>query len=297
MLQQHTLASAVAIQGTGLHSGAEVTLRLLPAPPDTGIVFRRVDLWPLTEIPAQAQYVTRTQFCTCLARANAAVDTVEHLLAALFGLALDNVIIELDAPEVPILDGSAAPFVELIQALGVQQQAAHKRFLRVIDSVQVEQGDKCAAFHPFAGFKINFTLDYDHPFLCGDTAHLDIDLSREDFGTQLSRARTFGFEEDVTQLHAKGLALGGTLDNALLLSTEGVVNTGGMRWPDEPVRHKVLDAVGDLALLGAPLIGEFSAFKSGHSLNNLAVRALLAQSEAWEWVTFDSVAGAPVGGS
>jgi UDP-3-O-[3-hydroxymyristoyl] N-acetylglucosamine deacetylase len=262
-----------------------VRLRLLPAPPDSGLVFRRVDLQPAVDIPARAGFVVCTSLATTLGYAGQEVATVEHLLAALAGLGVDNAVLEVDACEVPILDGSAAPFVALLRRAGLRDQVAPRRFLRVLREVSIEDGDKSASFLPFAGCRVAFTIDFEQPVFSGASPHLSVDLTRDSFADEVSAARTFGFIDEVEALRARGLVLGGSFDNAVVLTDDRVLNREGLRFEDEFVRHKLLDAVGDLALLGAPLLGEFRAVKSGHTLNNAAVRALLAARDAWELVT------------
>ncbi len=293
MLRQRTLRTAVTASGIGLHSGELIHLTLHPAPEDSGITFRRVDLDPVPAIPARAECVGDTVLSTCLVAQGARVSTVEHLLAALAGLGVDNACIDVSAPEVPIMDGSAAPFVRLIQAAGVCEQTAAKRFVRVTREVRVEDGDKCASFLPFDGFKVSFTIDFDQPVFRGRTAHAEMDFSRTSFVGEVSQARTFGFMHEVEYLRSRGLARGGSFENAVVVDDYRILNTGGLRCEDEFVKHKVLDAVGDLYLLGHSLIGEYRAYKSGHHLNNVAVRALLAQTNAWEWAVFEDVATAP----
>lgn len=293
MLRQRTLRAAVTATGIGLHSGEEVQLTLLPAPADSGITFRRVDLDPVVEIPARADCVGDTTLSTCLVAQGHRVSTVEHLLAALAGLGVDNACIDVSAPEVPIMDGSAAPFVKMIQSAGIIEQDAAKKFVRVRREVTVEDGDKIASFLPFDGFKVSFTIDFDQPVFRGRTAHAEMDFSRTSFVTEVSQARTFGFMHEVEYLRSRGLARGGSFDNAVVVDDYRILNTEGLRSEDEFVKHKVLDAIGDLYLLGHSLIGEYRAYKSGHHLNNIAVRALLGQRDAWEWATFEDAAAAP----
>lgn len=279
--------------GIGLHSGEEVHLTLHPAPADSGITFRRVDLDPVIAIPARAECVGDTVLSTCLLAQGARVSTVEHLMAALAGLGVDNACIDVSAPEVPIMDGSAAPFVRLIQSAGIAEQDAAKKFVRVTREVRVEDGDKSASFLPFDGFKVSFTIDFDQPVFRGRTAHAEMDFSRTSFVSEVSQARTFGFMHEVEYLRSRGLARGGSFDNAVVVDDYRILNTEGLRCEDEFVRHKVLDAVGDLYLIGHGLIGEYRAYKSGHYLNNLAVRTLLARTDAWEWARFDDAVSAP----
>jgi UDP-3-O-[3-hydroxymyristoyl] N-acetylglucosamine deacetylase len=294
LLHQRTLRSAIKTTGVGLHTGEEVYLTLNPAPVDTGIVFRRMDLDPVVEIPALAENVGDTTLSTCLVVDQQRVSTVEHLLAALSGLGVDNAFVDVSAAEVPIMDGSAGPFVLLIQSAGIEEQDAPKRFIRVKRKVTVEDGDKVASFLPFDGFKVSFTIDFDQPVFRDRSAHAEMDFSSASFVEEVSRARTFGFIHEIQYLRSKGLARGGSFDNAIVVDDYRILNQGGLRFEDEFVQHKVLDAIGDLYLAGSSLIGEFRAYKSGHALNNAAVRALLAQPDAWEMVTFEDEASAPV---
>ena len=294
MLRQRTLRNAIKATGIGLHTGEEVYLTLHPAPADNGIVFRRVDLDPVVEIPARAEHVGDTNLSTSLVFDGERVSTVEHLLAALAGLGIDNAYIDVSAAEVPIMDGSAGPFVFLIQSAGIEEQDAPKKFIRVKRKVTVEDGDKVASFLPFAGFKVSFTIDFDQPVFRDRSAHAEMDFASTSFVREVSRARTFGFMHEIEYLRSKGLARGGSFDNAIVVDDYRILNEDGLRYEDEFVKHKVLDAIGDLYLVGNSLIGEFRAYKSGHGLNNAAVRALLAQPDAWEIVTFDDEASAPI---
>ena len=294
MLRQRTLRNAIGATGVGLHSGEEVCLTLNPAPANSGIVFRRVDLDPVVEIPARAENVGDTTLSTCLVAGQQRVSTVEHLLAALSGLGIDNAFVEVNAAEIPIMDGSAAPFVALIQSAGIEEQDALKRFIRVKRKVTVDDGDKVASFLPFDGFKVSFTIDFDQPVFRERSSHAEMDFANSSFVRDVSRARTFGFMPEIEYLRSKGLARGGSFDNAIVVDEYRILNEGGLRFEDEFVQHKVLDAIGDLYLAGCSLIGEFRAYKSGHALNNVAVRALLAQPDAWEVVTFEDEASAPV---
>jgi len=293
-MRQRTLRSAIKATGVSLHTGQKVHLTLCPAPVDTGIVFRRVDLEPVVEIPARTEFVGDTVLSTCLSRGRCRVATVEHLLAAMAGLGIDNAYVDVSAPEVPIMDGSAAPFVFLIQSAGIEEQGAPKRFVRVKRRITVEEGEKRASLLPFDGFKVSFTIDFDHPVFRERSAHAELDFSTASFVREVSRARTFGFIHEIEHLRARGLARGGSMDNAIVVDDYRILNQDGLRYDDEFVRHKVLDAIGDLYLLGSSLIGEFRAYKSGHTLNNAALRALLAQPDAWELVTFESEAKAPI---
>jgi len=269
-------------------------MTLRPAPANSGIVFRRLDLTEPVDIPASALNVTETNLGTTLEHGEGKVATVEHLLSALAGLGIDNLFVDLTAAEVPIMDGSAAPFVFLLQSAGIEEQAADKRFIRILKPVEVSEGDKWARLEPYDGFKVNFEIDFDHPVLKKHRQRASLDFSTTAFLKEISRARTFGFLKDVESLRANELALGGSLDNAIVMDEYRVLNEDGLRFQDEFVRHKVLDAVGDLYLLGACLIGEFSGFKSGHRLNNLLLRALLEQCDAWQEVVFDEARPSPV---
>jgi UDP-3-O-[3-hydroxymyristoyl] N-acetylglucosamine deacetylase len=278
----------------GLHTGDKVLLTLCPAPVDTGIVFRRTDLNPVAEIPARADLVGETTLSTCLIHGEARVSTIEHLLSAMAGLGVDNAYVDVTAPEIPIMDGSAAPFVFLLQSAGIVEQHAAKKFIRVRKEVTVTDGDKTASFLPLEGFKISFGIDFDHPVFKHRAATTEIDFSTTSFVREVSRARTFGFVEEIEYLRSKGLARGGSMDNAVVIDDYKVLNQGGLRYDDEFVKHKVLDAIGDLYLLGYSLIGEYRAFKSGHALNNQALRTLIANKDAWEMVTFEDVEQAPI---
>jgi len=278
----------------GLHSGRKVLMVLRPAPVNTGIVFRRTDLETPVDVPARATNVTETTLGTTLCHGDVKVSTVEHLLSALAGLGVDNAFIELSAPEVPIMDGSAAPFVFLIQSAGLEDQSASKRFVRVRKPVEVTEGDKWARFEPYEGFRLNFEIEFEHPIFRRHGQRAVMDFSTTAFLREISRARTFGFMRDLEYMRARNLALGGTLDNAIVLDDYRVLNEDGLRYEDEFVKHKILDAIGDLYLLGHCLIGEFRGFKSGHGLNNRLLRTLIADAGAWEEVTFDTPAAAPI---
>jgi UDP-3-O-[3-hydroxymyristoyl] N-acetylglucosamine deacetylase len=295
MLRQRTLKNLIRATGVGLHSGEKVFLTLRPAPVDTGIVFRRTDLEPVVEIPADADLVSETVLCTGLSRGDAKVQTVEHLMSALAGLGIDNMYVELTAPEVPIMDGSAGPFVFLLQSAGIVEQNAAKRFIRIRRPVEVREGDKVARFEPHDGFRIGFTVEFSHPAIPASLSRAEVDFSTTAYVKEVSRARTFGFMRDLEYMRERNLGLGGSMDNAIVLDEFRVLNEDGLRYADEFVRHKILDAVGDLYLAGHPIIGAFEGHKSGHALNNRLVRALLADAEAWEIATFtDPVAAAPV---
>jgi UDP-3-O-[3-hydroxymyristoyl] N-acetylglucosamine deacetylase len=294
MIKQRTLKNIIRATGVGLHSGEKVYLTLKPAPIDTGIVFRRVDLDPVVEIAACAKNVGDTTLSTTLVNGDVKVDTVEHLLSAMAGLGIDNAYVELSASEVPIMDGSAGPFVFLIQSAGLEEQEAAKKFIRIKREVTVEDGDKRATFLPFEGFKVGFEIDFDHPAFAGRTQSACVDFSSTSFVKEVSRARTFGFMRDIEYLRSQNLALGGSEANAIVVDDSGVLNEDGLRYEDEFVKHKILDAIGDLYLLGNSLIGEFRGFKSGHALNNQLLRSLIAQQDAWEVVTFEDASAAPI---
>ncbi len=294
MTRQRTLKNVIRATGVGLHSGEKVYLTLRPAAVNTGIVFRRIDLEPPVEINARPENVGDTRLSTTLRNGTTTVSTVEHLLSAFAGLGIDNAYVDLSAPEVPIMDGSAGPFVFLIQSAGVEEQNAAKRFIRIKRSTIVKEGDKWARFEPFDGFKVAFGINFDHPAFKGRRQEVEIDFSRTSFVKEVSRARTFGFMRDIEMLRSNKLALGGSLDNAIVVDDYRVLNEEGLRYEDEFVKHKVLDAVGDLYLLGHSLIGAFSGYKSGHQLNNRLLRALLADESAWEIVTFEGNISAPV---
>jgi UDP-3-O-[3-hydroxymyristoyl] N-acetylglucosamine deacetylase len=294
MAQQRTLKNSIRATGIGLHTGRKVLMVLRPAPPNTGIVFRRVDLDPPVDIAARATNVTETTLGTTLAHDGAGVSTVEHLLSAFAGLGIDNAFIELTAGEVPIMDGSAGPFVFLIQSAGVELQDSPKRFVRVRRRVEVQDGDKWARFDPHEGFRVNFEIEFDHPVFHRHAQRATMDFSTTTFLREVSRARTFGFMRDLETLRGRNLALGGTLDNAIVLDDYRILNEDGLRYEDEFVRHKILDAIGDLYLLGHSLIGEFTGFKSGHGLNNRLLRTMLADASAWEEVTFREEALSPI---
>ena len=294
MIRQRTLRNSIKATGVGLHTGEKVLLTLSPAPVDTGIVFRRTDLNPVAEIPARADLVGETTLSTCLIHNDARVSTIEHLLSAMAGLGVDNAYVDVTAPEIPIMDGSAAPFVFLLQSAGIIEQHAAKKFIRVKREVTVTDGDKSAKFLPLKGFKISFGIDFDHPVFRHRAATTEIDFSTTSFVREISRARTFGFVEEIEYLRSKGLARGGSMDNAIVIDDYKVLNNDGLRYEDEFVKHKVLDAIGDLYLLGYSLIGEYQAFKSGHALNNSALRTLIADKDAWEMVTFDDLDDAPI---
>jgi UDP-3-O-[3-hydroxymyristoyl] N-acetylglucosamine deacetylase len=293
MLKQRSLKSLIRATGVGLHSGAKVTLVLRPAPPDTGIVFTRVDLSPPVELKADPFAVGDTRMASCLERDGVKLGTVEHLMSALAGLGIDNLFVDVDAAEIPIMDGSAAPFVFLLRSAGIEEQAAPKRFLRVLKPVEVREGDKWARLDPYEGFRLSFSILFNHPAVDQSGTRVAVDFADDSYVRDIARARTFGFTQDVETLREQGLALGGSLDNAIVMDEYRVLNAEGLRVPDEFVRHKVLDAVGDLYLAGHPLLAAFSAHKSGHAMNNRLLRALLADQAAWEWASFSQQEQAP----
>lgn len=294
MLSQRTLKNVIKATGVGLHSGGKVYLTLCPAPVNTGIVFRRTDLDTSVEIPALAQYVSDTTLCTCLAKDGVSIATVEHLLSAFAGLGIDNAYVDVTGPELPIMDGSAGPFVFLIQSAGVVEQEAAKRFIRIKKKISVEHGEKYAYFLPHEGFKVSFKIDFNHPVFQSSPQDATFDFSVTSFVKEVSRARTFGFKADYDRLREANLALGGSLDNAVVVDDYRIINEGGLRCEDEFVKHKILDAVGDLYLLGSSLIGAFHGYKSGHALNNKLLRTLLDNQDAWEYVTFPDKEKAPI---
>jgi len=293
-LRQRTLKNSIQATGVGLHTGKKVFMTLRPAAENTGVVFRRVDLDPVVNIPAQAGYVGDTMLGTTLVSGDARVATVEHLLSAFAGLGIDNAIVEVSAPEVPIMDGSAGPFVFLIQSAGIQEQNSAKKLIRIKRPVRVEEGDKWAQLVPFEGFKVKFQIEFDHPVFKSHVQESVIDFSTSSFLKEVSRARTFGFMRDIEALRARKLTLGGSMNNAIVLDDFRVLNEDGLRYEDEFVKHKILDAIGDLYLLGHSLIGEFSGYKSGHALNNTLLRALIADQKSWEEVTFEDAAESPI---
>lgn len=287
MIKQRTLKNVIRATGVGLHSGEKVFMTLRPAAPDTGIIFRRIDLPSPVEVKAQAHLVGQTQLCTVLVDENKVkIKTTEHLLAALAGLGIDNAYIDLSSEEVPIMDGSAGPFVFLIQSAGIEEQNVAKRFIRILKTIEVTDGDKWARFEPFEGFKVGFTIEFKHPAFKRSASRAEIDFSTTSFVKEVSRARTFGFMKDLEYMRDRNLALGGSLDNAIVLDEYRVINEDGLRFDDEFVRHKILDAIGDLYLLGHSVIGAYQAYKSGHGLNNQLLLALQAETSAWEIVTF-----------
>jgi len=293
MIKQRTLKTAVRAAGVGLHSGVKVEMTLRPAAADSGIVFRRMDLDPPAELRADPYLVTDTRLCSMLESGAAKVSTVEHLMSALAGLGIDNVLVDLSGPEIPIMDGSSAPFVFLLQSAGIIEQDAAKRYVRIIRPIEVRDGDKWARFVPHNGFKIEFTIDFNHPVFEKSGKTVSIDFADDAYTREVARARTFGFMHEVEALRNSGLALGGSLDNAIVMDEFRVLNQDGLRYDDEFVKHKVLDAIGDLYLLGHPIIGAFEAYKSGHALNNALLRELLQQQASWESVSFEQEADVP----
>lgn len=295
MLRQRTLKSLIRASGVGLHGGVKVTMTLRPAAPDTGIVFRRVDLPEPVDLPASALLVGDTRMCSCLEKDGVKVGTIEHLMSAFAGLGIDNAWVDLDAPEVPILDGSASPFVFLIQSAGIEEQNAPKKFIRVKEPIEVVEGDKVARFDPYDGYKLSFSIIFNHPAISKSAQKAEMDFAENSYVREIARARTFGFMQEVEYLRENGLALGGGLENAIVLDEFRVLNTDGLRYADEFVKHKILDAIGDLYLLGRPLLAAFTAHKSGHALNNLLARELLARPKSWDLVTFEAAEEAPSG--
>ena len=294
MIRQRTLKNLIRATGVGLHTGAKVYMTLRPAPPNSGIIFRRVDLARPVEIKATPHAVGDTRLSSCLERDDVRISTVEHLMSAFAGLGIDNAYVDLSAPEVPIMDGSAAPFVFLLQSAGIEAQSAPKKFIRVLNPVRVEEGTKWVQLEPHNGFKLSLSIDFDHPLFDKMRKSVSVDFSDTSYIKEVSRARTFGFMQDVETMRGQGLALGGSLDNAIVMDEYRVLNTDGLRYEDEFVKHKVLDAIGDLYLLGHPLIGAFSGQKSGHALNNQLLRRLLEDRSAWEFASFERVEDAPV---
>lgn len=288
MIPQRTLKNTIRATGVGLHSGDKVYMTLRPAPVNHGIVFRRVDLDPVVEVPAKAELVTEVTLCTGLTCNDAKIQTVEHLMSALAGLGVDNIIVELSSAELPIMDGSSGPFVFLLQSAGIVEQDAPKRFIRVLKTVEVTEGDKVARFTPYEGYKLGFTIQFDHPMIPAKQSRQEIEFSTMAYTKEISRARTFGFMRDLEYMRERNLGLGGSMDNAIVLDEFRVLNEDGLRYADEFVRHKILDAIGDLYLASGQVLGAYEGFKSGHALNNKLVRALMADATAWEWVTYES---------
>jgi len=286
MIPQRTLKNVIRATGVGLHSGEKVYLTLKPAPVDTGIIFRRTDLDPAVDIKADAMNVGETTMSTTLGHGEAKVDTVEHLLSAMAGLGIDNAMVEVSAQEVPIMDGSSGPFIFLLQSAGILEQQTAKRFIRIKKRVEVTDGDKSAAFVPYDGFKVSFEIDFDHPVLKRSVQKACLDFSSTTYVKEVSRARTFGFLKDIEHMRSQDLAKGGSDKNAIVVGDYRIMNEDGLRYDDEFVKHKILDAVGDLYLLGHSLIGEYIGYKSGHGLNNQLLRELLKHDDAWEFVEF-----------
>ena len=293
MIRQRTLKNTVRATGVGLHTGVKVALTLRPAAANTGIVFRRVDLDSPVEIKANPYAVGDTRLSSCLEKDGVRVSTVEHLMSAFGGLGIDNAYVDVSAPEVPIMDGSAGPLVFLLQSAGVEEQNVPKKFIRILQPVEVQEGDKWVRFEPHNGFKLELAIDFDHPVFDRARQSVCVDFATTSYIKEVSRARTFGFMHDVESMRAQGLALGGSLDNAIVMDDYRVLNTDGLRYSDEFVKHKVLDAIGDLYLLGHPLIGAFSGYKSGHALNNMLLRRLLETQRAWDYASFERTEDAP----
>jgi len=293
MIRQRTLTRAVTATGVGLHTGQKVKLVLGPGAPGTGIVFRRVDLDPVVEIDVSPYAVGDTRLSSCLVQDGIRVSTVEHLMSALAGLGVDNVRVDLNGPEIPIMDGSSAPFVYLVQSAGIEEQEAPKRFVRVLRPVEVRQGDKFVRFDPFEGYRLDFSIDFNHPAFDSAGNHVVMDFAGSSYVKEVSRARTFGFMSDVEMMRSQGLALGGSLNNAIVMDEYRILNSDGLRYENEFVKHKILDAIGDLYLLGHPVIGAYTAYKSGHALNNTLLRKLLEDKASWELVSFGRAAVVP----
>jgi UDP-3-O-[3-hydroxymyristoyl] N-acetylglucosamine deacetylase len=294
MIKQRTLKNTIRATGVGLHTGDKVYMTLRPAAPNTGIVFRRTDLNPPVDLKSRPFNVGDTRLSTTLVNGDVRVSTVEHLLSAMAGLGIDNAYVDLSAPEVPIMDGSAGPFVFLLQSAGIEEQDVAKRFIRIKKSVKVQDGDKWARFEPFDGFKVGFSVEFNHPMFNKRNSRAEMDFSTTSFVKEVSRARTFGFMRDIEMLRERNLTLGGSMDNAVVLDDYRVLNEDGLRYEDEFVKHKILDAIGDLYLLGHSLIGAYHAHKSGHELNNKLLRTLISDAEAWEEVSFQDAAKAPI---
>ena len=295
MIKQRTLKESVSAMGVGLHKGEKVKVTLRPAPANTGIVFRRVDLDPVVDIKATPEAVGETTLCTCLVNEqNVKISTVEHLLSAIAALGIDNLIIDVDSFEIPIMDGSALPFVYLIQSVGIETLNVAKRFLRIKKPIRVEEGDKWAELLPYEGFRVNFSIEFDHPIIVNTTQTMQMDFSTCSFIKEISRARTFGFMSDIEYLRSHDLALGGSLENAIVLDEYRMLNKNELRYDDEFVKHKILDAIGDLYMGGVSILGELNAFKSGHSLNNLLLREVFKQKDSWEYITYEDEEKSPI---
>ncbi len=294
MIKQRTIHNSISATGVGLHSGEHVFMRLLPAPPNNGIVFRRIDVDPVVSIPAMAKNVTNTMMSTTLGKDGCTVSTVEHLISALAGMGIDNIYVDLDHSEIPIMDGSAWPFIFLIQSAGIREQNANKKFMCITKTISVQQDDKYASFCPSNRLEISFTINFDHPAFTEEVLSVDINFSTISFVKEICRARTFGFLKDVDKLKRQGLAKGGSIDNSIVLDTTKIVNKEIMRYKNEFVKHKILDAVGDLYLLGGTVIGKYQAYKSGHALNNNLLLKLMEHEDAWEIRTYDSYKDIPI---
>ncbi|KID57920.1 UDP-3-O-[3-hydroxymyristoyl] N-acetylglucosamine deacetylase [Pseudoalteromonas luteoviolacea] len=297
MIKQRTIAEVVKATGVGLHKGEKVTITLRPASANTGVVFRRVDLDPVVDFETTPEAVGDTQLCTCLTNKDGVrLSTTEHLIAAVAALGIDNLIVELDSAEVPIMDGSALPFIYLLQKGGIAELNAAKRFIRIKEAVRVEDGDKWAEIEPYDGFHIDFEIAFDHPAINASRQRIGLDITAQSFTEEISRARTFGFMKDIEYMHANNLALGGSMDNAVVLDDFKVLNPNGLRYKDEFVKHKILDCVGDLFMTGHNILGKVTCYKSGHGLNNKLLREVMANEQAWEWVTFDEPVTMPAPG-
>jgi len=294
MIKQRTLKNVIRATGIGIHTGKKVRLTLRSAPVDTGIVFRRIDLEPAVEILAEPLAVNDPRLSTALSKGDVSISTIEHLMSAFAGLGIDNAYVEVDACEVPIMDGSAGPFVFLVQSAGIQEQDATKKFIKINRTVTVEDGDKWAKFEPFDGFKVCCSIDFNHPILSKSPQKAEVDFSSTSFIKEVSRARTFGFMHELEAMRESGLALGASHNNAIAMDSYTILNEDGLRYEDEFVKHKILDAIGDIYLLGHPIVGLFSAHKSGHALNNSLLRKLLSEKDSWEFVTYDSEEKAPI---
>lgn len=295
MIKQCTIKDDITALGVGLHKGKKVRLTLRPAPVNTGIIFRRVDLQPHVDIPATPEAVGETTLCTCLVNEEGVqVSTVEHLLSALAALGIDNLIVEVDSAEIPIMDGSALPFVYLLQSVGIQIQNSAKRFIRITQPIRIDEGDKWAELLPYEGFKVNFTIEFNHPVILNTCQTMSMDISSRSFIKEISRARTFGFMKDIEFLRSHNLALGGSLANAIVLDDFRMLNNGDLRYDDEFVKHKILDAIGDLYMCGHSILGEFNAYKSGHALNNILLREVFKQKDSWEWASYEDETKAPI---
>ena len=295
MIKQRTIKKSVQETGIGLHKGDKVTMTLRPAPANTGIVFRRVDLEPYVDIPAKADAVADTMLCTCVSNTDGhSISTVEHLVSALAGLGIDNIIVEVDSDELPIMDGSASPFIFLLQSVGIEELNAPKKFIRINQHVRVEDGDKWAEFKPYDGFRVDFQIDFDHPVISQTRQHMIMDFDTASYVNEVSRARTFGFMKDLEYMNANNLALGGSMENAVALDEYRVLNPEGLRYEDEFLKHKILDAVGDLYLVGHSIIGELKAYKSGHGLNNKLLNAMLKDKRCWEFVSYEDNEQVPI---